>query len=333
MNDSGRNDQANGAEALRVQAADWLMQRRTSDAWTEVDQAALDAWLAESPAHLLAYWRLDAAWSRTERLAALRPTMPAEALPSWRENFFPFLLRTVAALAGISVIGFLLFQHPAEPKGREFATSIGGHETIRMADGSLVELNTDTTAHVLDKSNAREVTLNKGEAYFQVVHDEARPFVVVAGNHKIVDLGTKFTVRQDGANLRVTVFEGLVRFDPDQSAGHTPVSLSAGETLLATAKTISVTKTTPPDANEALGWRRGLLVFYRKPLADAASELNRYNNEQIVIVGGDLGRMPVTGTLSATDPAQFIRMAKNLFGLRVEHMDGKILISRSANGA
>jgi transmembrane sensor len=169
--------------------------------------------------------------------------------------------------------------------------------------------------------------LNKGEAYFQVVHSEAKPFVVVVGNRKIVDIGTKFLVRQDAAKIQVSVFEGLVRFEPGQSH-RAPVALSAGETLVATAKNISIAKATSSQVTEALGWRRGLLVFYRKPLTDAASEFNRYNSQQIVIVGSDLGRMPITGTLSATDPNQFIRMAKNLFGLRVEHTNGKILISR-----
>jgi transmembrane sensor len=98
--------------------------------------------------------------------------------------------------------------------------------------------------------------------------------------------------------------------------------------LVATAKNVGITKATSQDVTEALGWRQGLLVFYRKPLADAAAEFNRYNNQQIVIAGIELGRMPVTGTLSATDPDQFIRMAQNLFGLHVERSDGKILISR-----
>ncbi|HWH59552.1 MAG TPA: FecR domain-containing protein [Terriglobales bacterium] len=331
MSDPRETDQMGGAEILRIQAADWLMQQRTADAWTEADQVRLDAWLAESPAHLLAYWRLEAAWSRTDRLAALRLSTKTEAPSSRPRNIFPFLARTVAALVGVGIVGLIFLRQPAEPQGREFATSVGGHETIRMADGSLVELNTDTTAHVLDRGDMRKVTLNKGEAYFQVVHNQAKPFVVVVGNRKIVDLGTKFLVRQDASKLQVTVFEGLIRFEPGKSQGAPdgkPVSLSAGETLVATARNFSITKATPPDVTEALGWRRGLLVFYRKPLADAASEFNRYNNEQIVIVGDDLGHLPITGTLAATDPDQFIRMAKNLFGLHVEHTDGKILISR-----
>jgi transmembrane sensor len=260
-------------------------------------------------------------------LAALRSGTEIKASVRPPKTIFPFLPRAVAALTVIGVIGAIFLWQPAEPQGREFATSVGGHETIRMADGTLIELNTDTTAHVLDRGDLRKVTLNKGEAYFQVVHNKAKPFVVVVGNRKIVDLGTKFLVRQDAAKIQVSVFEGLVRFEPGQSHSK-PVALSAGETLVASAKSFHIAKATSPEVTEALGWRRGLLVFYRKPLADAATEFNRYNSQQIVVVGNDLGHMPVTGTLSATDPDQFIRMAKNLFGLHVERTNGKILISR-----
>jgi transmembrane sensor len=331
MSDPHENAQVNGAEALRIHAADWLMQQRTADGWTEADQAKLDAWLAESPAHLLAYWRLEAAWSRTDRLAALRPNKETKVLSSQSKSIFPFLARAVAAFVGLGIVGAVFLRQPVEPQGREFATSVGGHETILLADGSLIELNTDSTVHVLDKGDIRKVTLNKGEAYFQVVHNEGKPFVVVAGNRRIVDLGTKFLVRQDASSLKVAVFEGLIRFEPGQSHGTRdgkPVTLSAGETLVATAKNVGITRATSQEVTEALGWRHGLLVFYRKPLAAAAAEFNRYNNQQIVIAGIELGRMPVTGTLSATDPDQFIRMAQNLFELHVERSDGKILISR-----
>src|SRR5580692_10869078 len=57
---------------IRSRAADWVLEKHASGAWTDEQQTALDAWLQQSPAHLIAYWRLDDAWGRTNRLAALK---------------------------------------------------------------------------------------------------------------------------------------------------------------------------------------------------------------------------------------------------------------------
>ncbi len=60
-------------------------------------------------------------------------------------------------------------------------------------------------------STVRTVTLDGGEAYFEVVHDARHPFVVLAGNRRITDLGTKFSVSREGDHVQVVVKEGRVR--------------------------------------------------------------------------------------------------------------------------
>ena len=70
---SHSHDQMSGlmdARAVEARAANWLQRRQFWD-WSDSDQAALDQWLAESEVHLVTYLRLEAAWSRTERLVAL----------------------------------------------------------------------------------------------------------------------------------------------------------------------------------------------------------------------------------------------------------------------
>lgn len=324
---SDQVEEVGGAEALRIEAADWLMRQRTSDLWAQEDQAALESWLAKSPAHLLAYWRLEAAWSRTDRLAALRDVPQARPAQARRKNIGSFLTRSVAVAACFAVVGFLLLRSSV-PLGREFSTSVGGHETIRLADGSLIELNTNTTVHVLDGGNGRTVTLDKGEAYFQIVHNQASPFEVLVGDRKLVDIGTAFSVRKETNRLQVAIVEGQVRFAPLHPKDGKPIYLSSGDMLVASAGKTSVTRLASPDLKSELGWRRGLLIFYRKPLADAAEEFNRYNQQQIVVVGEAAGKLPVSGALSANDPEQFVRMARNVFGLRVERRNSEILISR-----
>ncbi len=329
MTDSTDMEKMSGAEALRIRAAEWLMQQRTSDNWGAEDQQALDEWLAESPAHLLAYWRLDAAWSRTNRLAALRGFIHEPAVRAERKRMFPFFLGSAAITTSAAILGFALFNRPIESAGQPYTTSVGGRETIRLADGSQIELNTDTAVRILDRTDRRRIWLDKGEAYFQVAHDSKHPFEVMVGNHKITDIGTKFLVRQGPTAVSVAVVEGRVTFGTTQhSTESREIPLASGDTLIATANATTVTKKPSSELTNDLEWRHGLLVFYRKPLAEAAEEFNRYNREKIVVADRASGEMSVTGTLSATDPDQFIRMARNLFGLRVERRNGEILISR-----
>jgi transmembrane sensor len=318
------------ADALRVEAAEWLMQRRVSDNWTDADQRRLDAWLAESPAHLLAYWRLDAAWSRTDRLAALRDHVRENTSGAARgsRRFFLIRMMAVTALVVAAAGGVDLFRHFGRPPAQTYLTSVGGHETIRLADGSQIELNTNSAARVLDQGGRREIWLDRGEAYFQVKHDPVHPFEVVVGDREISDLGTKFFVRQRSAGMSVSVVEGRVSVGETGKANEHAVSLGAGDVFDAVSGAMTVKKASSAELANDLGWRNGLLVFYRKPLAQAAEEFNRYNREQIIVVGQAVGKLSVTGTLSATDPDQFIRMSRNLFGLQVERRNGEILISR-----
>ena len=64
---------------------------------------------------------------------------------------------------------------------------------------------------------SREIWLDKGEAYFQVRHDAAHPFVVMAMGHRVEDVGTKFVVRRRADSIEITMLDGRVqRWNPAQ---------------------------------------------------------------------------------------------------------------------
>lgn len=242
MSASGQNDAPQpGATQTDLLAADWL-QRQQFWAWSEADQAALDAWLAESRAHRVAYWRQKAVWSNAQRLVALRPLAPARepASKSLLFRLLPMPLRIAAALAIIAVLGLTATRFAAPPQDRTYSTPLGGRETVTFADGSKIELNTNTILRARMTTDRRIVWLDRGEAYFQVKHDSAHPFTVIAGNHLITDMGTKFLVRQDVTGLEVALLEGKVRVGSSDAASRTAV-LAPGEVALASGNAVSVT--------------------------------------------------------------------------------------------
>ena len=274
-------DAIKSAPEIREQAAHWLA-RRTLGPWDENDHIALNAWLSQSLAHDIEFLRMEAGWNRTERLTALRDPSKPRSMAQRSARSRPMLFRAAAILvmaAALSTGGFFLI--PGS-RGEAYSTPVGGHKIITLADGSRIELNTDTVIHTDFRPSRREVTLLKGEAYFQIEHDAARPFVVMAAQHRVTDLGTKFLVRNESGSVQVSLFEGKaeLRSASDVIQQHSVV-LTPGDVAVASAHSLSVSRRLRQGVARRTRLRqRGVIVFSHTTLAAAASEFNRYNETE-----------------------------------------------------
>lgn len=317
-----------GAAEIEARASEWL-ERKSSGLWSREDHAALDAWLAQSPMHEVAFLRLNSAWEYADRLAALPQLAAAESASSARTAILPVFLR-IAAIAGVvALLGAGVLALMPQPHDRVFATKIGGHETVSFADGSKIELNTDTVVRTRMTTKERVVWLEKGEAFFEVKHDPAHPFYVMAGSHRITDLGTKFLVRRDSGTLEVALLEGRVRFGSASLKSKSPTTLlKPQEAVTATGSTIFVTKETVTELAKELSWRHGVLVFRHTTLADAANEFNRYNRQKLLIADPVVAQLRIYGTFQTTNVKVFTDAARAIFGLHIEDDGDEIVISR-----
>lgn len=324
MSDTNPRPPATAAKDIQEQAALWLMDVRDNANWNAQDQAQLDAWLAQSHAHRIAYLRLEAAWNRTHRLAALRAAPPARTNS---RKLLPLMLGAVAALAVVAVLGVRGMALQSAP-AKTYQTALGEHKTITLTDGSQIELNTNTVLRIA-ADNARKVWLDQGEAYFQIRHDAAHPFTVTVQGHRVVDLGTRFRIRQKKDRVEVALMEGRARFESaDDSVRAYPVFLSPGDVVVAKADSMSVLKKAPQELSNELGWRRGVLIFKHTALSDAAAEFNRYNTTKLVIADPAIARVEIGGTFPSGDVAAFARVARNLLKLHVDFKDKQVVISR-----
>jgi len=325
MSEAPETEDVPPMNAIDQAAAEWVQRRRFWN-WSDTDQLDLDRWLEQSMAHRVAYWRLNAAYARTERLTALRRP-GAEVAAQFR--FSPLITGIAASL--VLALGAGLFAAHAllHPHDRTFETPVGGHQAVSFADGTRIELNTNTEIRARMTTQERIVWLDRGEAYFQVKHDAAHPFVVMIGNRRVTDLGTRFVIRTAASQTEVAVVQGSVRFDAPgvQSAAYT-ATLRPGDVATATADSMSIAKRTSRDLSRELGWRRGVVVFDRTTLADAASEFNRYNRRKIVIADPAAASLAIDGTFATTDEEAFIDAARTIFGLHVDGSGNGIVISR-----
>ena len=317
------------AAQARADAAARLIDRQLREDWKEDDEAELETWLGGSLAHRVAYWRLEAAWDQTDRLAALRRPMretPPSTTPL-RSGFF--FARIAAALVVIGALGAGGAFYIRAPAAKTYATEIGGRETITLRDGSQIELNTETSIRVALWGGERKVWLDKGEAFFQVRHDARHPFVVIASGHRIVDIGTKFSVRREDRSLSVAVTEGRVQLVTNDGHGKPSTTmLTAGQVALAGAKSVSIARKPVDELSTELKWRTGMIEFRYATLADAARQFNRYNSNKLIVADPAAAKLSVVGTFGTNDVDAFVRLAQRVFGLHVVHHETETVISR-----
>jgi transmembrane sensor len=218
------------------------------------------------------------------------------------------------------------------PNGERYATPVGGLASVPMADGSKVTLNTDSQIRIALTDTERRVELGHGEAFFEVSKDPKRPFVVRAGDKRVIAVGTKFSVRRDGDDVEIVVTEGKVRVEDGamgegSRVGSADVFLTPGSIARADEAGVLVQRKTLPEAEEQLSWRTGWLMFRDQELADAIAEFNRYNVSKIVIQDPAIASLRIEGNFRATNVEAFVRLLESGFPVRAEVRDDQILLT------
>lgn len=305
-------------------AAAWLA-RRESGAWSGADQAGLDAWLAESTAHRVAFLRLDSAWRESGRLAALgagrapgaaptrgqwntsprdrpaplRPT-PAGGPPDLAGLVFAPRIRerparwprlAAAAFAGMLVVaGAGLGAHHyfyGVIEEASYATALGSLDRVPLSDGSGATLSSDSRITVSLSRRERHIDLQRGEAFFEAAKDPRRPFVVSAGPRQVVAVGTRFAVRRDGPDLRVVVTEGTVRLEASPEAGGhpQPTTLLPAGSLAIASRNGVVVRTGPIADAERLVDWRSGFVTFRDTSLAEAASEFNRYNARKIVMG------------------------------------------------
>ena len=273
--------------AIDEQAATWAA-RLDGDVLEASQRAALDAWLAQSPAHRAAlsqYCQLSADLEETlpQLVTAGAVAMPAPKRKA-RILTFPRVTALALATAAAVVLGVWVAR-PAPPEIH--STAAGQRDSFALSDGTRVELNGHTSLRFENKGDTRVVRLAGGEALFKVAKDKGRPFFVHTPAGSVRVTGTEFNVRTDSAatTFDVTVIEGSVNVTPSigNSASET-IPLVGGEQLSARRGRTSQKKTLSTAALEdELAWRKGWIVFNDTPLAEAAARFAHHHGRSITV--------------------------------------------------
>ncbi|MCD1621593.1 FecR family protein [Citromicrobium bathyomarinum] len=311
-------------------AAGWLI-RREEPGWTDQDEAEFAAWMDRSMAHKAAYWRLEHGWREADRIPALGDTpscVEEEEASGPRRTVFA-LVGALAASLVLALTGIAMWSPPVptEPPAR-YETARGAREAVKLADGSTVELNTATRLRAASGPDAREVWLDEGEAFFDIVHRPDRRFIVHAGPRRIVVLGTRFSVKRSGDDVTVAVVSGRVKVEDSASAESAGAAIvSTGDVAYIRKQNTLVVGSNGDEVNAMTAWREGLLVFDNTPLRTAVAEFNRYSGKPIQ-VAPDIQQIRIGGSFQTHNADAFLDLLQSAYGLHVERHEDMIELKR-----
>lgn len=336
-------------DALYQEASDWFLRIHDADQKLPPQQHhQFQQWIMINPAHERAYHQVVSA---SQLLNSIDTEQDTINLPSVEDAFAALAKETtihtkaandsvfkryaIAASVLLCItLPFLLKalwpQLPTEPDvySERFQTAVAQIRTIELPDGSHITLSpaSDITASV--SADGRQVHLRRGEAYFDIAKNSAKPFKVMIGHTQIQVLGTEFNVHRHRDQVSIAVAEGkvAVKSELNQTA-----ELVQGQAIVSHIDNgLSAIK--PMEANNTALWRQGQLRFDNAPLQRVIDDLNRYYQKNgqpstIVLGSADLGELTVTAAVNTDDIEAAMSIIAASLSLNIEPTHYGLLLS------
>jgi transmembrane sensor len=251
-------------------AASWYVQFQSQPP-SLAEQKAWQLWIDSDPAHL-------AAWNQMEQLQRQLGTLPQDlkrrALNSGQHR--RQVLKLLLLAAGTGFVGWHTQRHTSLGNvWADYKTGVGQRRTISLADGSQIQLNTDSAIDVSYDAAQRLIRLRGGEILVQTGKlGDQRPFYVQTRDGRIQALGTRFSVHQMSSSTRVGVLEDRVSVQPARSSTG-PLILKAGEGADFDSRHIGLIHPFQP---AEVAWTNGQLIVLDARLGEVIEELSRYRS-------------------------------------------------------
>lgn len=271
---------------LRDQCVDEERQELNHYLATPEGGSALKAVMSEEAAVLFTSPAVMEPEVSEQILSRLRDSM-AVTDRSGKPKMIPFYKkaawRIAASLTALLIVAGLWWM----PKTaiETYATEAGQKRTVILSDGSLVTLNGNSEVSFRANGSQREIHL-KGEAYFDIKHDEERPFYVTASTIEIKVLGTAFNVKayQADDEVATTLIRGKVEVKHvnAETAQNEVIALLPNEQAVFHKGLASLSRVNAELQNEAF-WQKGNLIFEDEPIRDILPELEKWFHVKITV--------------------------------------------------
>jgi transmembrane sensor len=317
-------DDSEDRERASREATEWFV-RLNNPLASEATRRSYQTWLAADPAHHDAMRDVSELWGALDRPAAQLAAngwhrAPDRSERQRRTGLLRGFRYATAATVMVLLSGGVAIWRDAGLLDRAFAdvaTWPGERREVRLVDGTTAFLDGDTALDSRMGKELREITLLRGRVWFDVASDKTRPFIVHAGRVDSQVLGTAFGVdREAGA---VTVERGEVAVS-DAHLSRSPVRLKARQGVALQNGSLGSPVAVDPD--QALAWRRGLIILDRAPLSRVVEELGKMTPGRVLFANPELKRLTLSGTFRADDPATVLEAVRSALNVRILSVPG-----------
>ena len=334
---------------ISEEAAEWFVEFRTGEP-NAASREQFDAWVRSSPEHLRAYLEIAAIWNESDALDSTSALQVAEnvdaptnvvALPGTDASIpaakqpTPSRWRTLGIAAALLGLALGLWFHLT--RAAVYATEFGEQRSVRLVDGSTVELNSRSQIRVRYSRAERRIELLSGQALFQVSHDARRPFIVWSDSARVKAVGTRFDINLKKRGTVVTVIEGRVAVTNGEShradarsikhrkPDSDPLFLVAGEQVTLTPR--AVLQPTRTNVAAVTAWTQHQLVLDSERLVEVADEFNRYSARPLIVQDNGRPELRLSGVFS-TDPEFLIRYLRGRPDITIQETESEVRITR-----
>lgn len=250
--------------------------------------------------------------------------------PARKFRIQPWLTGIAAALLLTLSIGYLFLKPGTLPESNRMVLRLvsprGQQKKITLSDGTQVILNCGSTLTCKAQFNGtkREVYLD-GEAFFNVKHDNKKPFLVHSGRLHVQVLGTSFNVRayRSDAKTTVSVASGKVGVNSNRSSG--TYMLLPGD--LISYNHNNEFKTSKISREEILAWQKGTLIFHLETIREIAPVLERYYGVSITIHQNQSAAKQVTASFARKTLPQVLEILSQTSDFKYVINKNKVFIN------
>ncbi len=306
------HDSDQPSSSARDQAAAWFV-RQENHPLTGQEKALFEQWLNSDPLHREEFQAIQRMWRELDGLQGLATHNKKATKRRW-----PHAL-AASLLIGVCTGLFVFLYDP-----NSYQTDKGEQLRLRLADHSLVHLNSDTSLQVKLTDEERILTLHKGEAYFEVSHDPDRPFIVITAGGRARALGTRFNVDNQASRVQVTVVEGRVKVATENGDSRL---VKAEEMVAYPVDGQALSSIAHPDKH-ALAWLEGQLYFEATPLSEVVTQLNRYVDTPLRIADPELNTLKLSGSFRISHLEALPKLLPRLLPVSLTRHNGYLEIRR-----
>lgn len=313
-----------------------LIAKKLSENISDEENVLLKQWLDASSENADTFEKAQLAWFLTAQ-----QTVPADTDEAWNKLgsliqakerkdrgkiiSTQWIGRIAAVLVLVFGIGFLFSKYYNQPHMKTIASADKTMKVL-LPDSSIVWLNKNSEISFNQKftTNKREVKL-KGEAYFEVMHDIAQPFIVLANNTITEDIGTSFNMRAVNTEptVEVTVATGEVSFT--EAGDKNKIHLLPGDKGVFNRSSHQLSVSKNNDAN-FLAWKTNKLIFEKNTLREVALTISKYYNISFT-ANEETANILFTGTFDRASISDVIKILETSTGIQISKQQNGYIIS------